>query len=375
MTSVTLGKEVFTDLDFADDISLLAVMLEVLVLALTVMQEEASTFGLQLNWSKTKILVPSSTSSSTVQVADGHVEVVDAFVYLGCLIDSSGGSRGEVLRRIGLARSCMNMLDRRIWKSRIRLETKLHLYQTYIVRVLMYRCETWATTKFLLSLHLTHGHYETSWGYRILAICQMWKSEEPLVVHRFLTWWLIDVCGSSAILLAVHLARTTIEPLQRVSDKYRLTGSDQQEDLATLGSMQLRLTLALWTLASWLLGERPLLEMNGNILWTQQCSSRVCSERRRMRKEIRRYAHFAKCLWPVILFLNTIFKPKWFGNWLPVMYEITHQLQLYQEFHAFLYNENRLEDQQTDDLYFITNNMCYFLSTAQVFSLFYLQIV
>jgi len=61
------GKEVFTDLDFADNVSLLAEMLEVLVLALTVMQEEASTFGLQINWSKTKILqVPSSSSSSTV---------------------------------------------------------------------------------------------------------------------------------------------------------------------------------------------------------------------------------------------------------------------------------------------------------------------
>ena len=83
MTGVTLGKEVFTDLDFADDVSLLAEMLEVLVLALTVMQEEASTFGLQINWSKTKILqVSSSSSSSTVQVADKHVEVVDAFVYI-----------------------------------------------------------------------------------------------------------------------------------------------------------------------------------------------------------------------------------------------------------------------------------------------------
>jgi len=37
---------VFTDLDFADDVSLLAEMLEVLVLAVTVMQEEASTFYL-----------------------------------------------------------------------------------------------------------------------------------------------------------------------------------------------------------------------------------------------------------------------------------------------------------------------------------------
>jgi len=167
MTGVTLGKEVFTDLDFADDVSLLAKMLEVLVLALTVMQEEASTFGLQTNWSKTKILqVPSSSSSSTVQVANEHVEVVDVFVYLGCMIDSSGGSRGEVLHRNGLARSCMNMLERRIWKTSIRLETKLRLYQTYIVPVLMYGCDTWATTKYLLS---RVDAFET-WALRKLRI-------------------------------------------------------------------------------------------------------------------------------------------------------------------------------------------------------------
>jgi len=40
----------------------------------------------------------------------------------------------------------------------------------------------------LASMHLTHGHYTRSRGYHILAMCQMRKSEEPLVVHRFLTW-------------------------------------------------------------------------------------------------------------------------------------------------------------------------------------------
>ena len=79
-------------------------MLQVLVLAMTIMQEEAVAFGLQINWSKTKILqVPPSTPCSTVQVADGHVEMVDAFVYLASMIDSSGGSRREVLHRIGIA--------------------------------------------------------------------------------------------------------------------------------------------------------------------------------------------------------------------------------------------------------------------------------
>jgi len=84
---------------------------------------------------------------STVQVSDGHVEMVDAFVYLGSMIDSSGGSRGEVLRRIGIARSSMNLLEKRIWKSRIRLDTNIRLYQTYIVPVLLYGSETWSTTK------------------------------------------------------------------------------------------------------------------------------------------------------------------------------------------------------------------------------------
>ena len=69
----------FTDLDFADDITLLAEMLEMLVLAMTIMQEEV--FGLQINWLKTKIIqVPPSMPCSTIQVADGYAEMVDAFV-------------------------------------------------------------------------------------------------------------------------------------------------------------------------------------------------------------------------------------------------------------------------------------------------------
>jgi len=47
------------------------------------------------------------------------------------------------------------------------------------------------------------------------------------------------------MLLAVRFAGTTIGPLRRVSDKYRPTGSDPQEDLVTLGYVQLRQTLAL----------------------------------------------------------------------------------------------------------------------------------
>jgi len=42
----TLGDEVFTDLNFADDVSLLAETLDVLLLALGIMNQEAQHFGL-----------------------------------------------------------------------------------------------------------------------------------------------------------------------------------------------------------------------------------------------------------------------------------------------------------------------------------------
>ena len=60
---MSLGQEVFTDLDFADDVSIMAEMLEVLILALEIMNEESSARGLEINWNKTKIQASNISSS------------------------------------------------------------------------------------------------------------------------------------------------------------------------------------------------------------------------------------------------------------------------------------------------------------------------
>ena len=44
---VTVGEEICTGLDYADDVSLLASMLEILVLALEILHEESSQIGLE----------------------------------------------------------------------------------------------------------------------------------------------------------------------------------------------------------------------------------------------------------------------------------------------------------------------------------------
>jgi len=88
-------------------------------------------------------------------LANGHVEVVDTFVYLGCMTDSSDWWQQRGSPALDWLSSVLYEYvgeeDLEFKHQAGLLETKLRLYQTYIVPVLMYGCETWATTKYLLS--------------------------------------------------------------------------------------------------------------------------------------------------------------------------------------------------------------------------------
>jgi len=73
MNGVSFGPLLVLHLDFADDVAILAELLELLVPALEMMTSEAASLGLELNWQKT---------SSTITVLGQLVEVVEEFVYL-----------------------------------------------------------------------------------------------------------------------------------------------------------------------------------------------------------------------------------------------------------------------------------------------------
>jgi len=127
-------------------------MLEVLLLALDILNDEARPLALEVNWQKTKIqsTINPATTLSSVYISGNPVEVVESFIYLGSEIHSSGSSEPEVLRRIGLAKSCFNLMNRGIWCSSISVLTKVQQYRTYIQPVLLYASETWALTRALL---------------------------------------------------------------------------------------------------------------------------------------------------------------------------------------------------------------------------------
>ena len=97
-----VGHEVFTDLDFADDVSIMAEMLEVIIFALEIVDEESFQLELEINWNKTKIQAPESPQAalSMVPVLGHQVEEVDSFIYLGPCIKPGGESDMDTRRRM-----------------------------------------------------------------------------------------------------------------------------------------------------------------------------------------------------------------------------------------------------------------------------------
>jgi len=137
---INIGTERFTDLGYAaDDVTLLAESCGDVVDSLETMSQEALRFGLEINWTKTKIqpIGVQGTIPDHVLVAGNQVELVPSYVrgfcYLGSHVkaDSGRGQRsgGSLRRRVAIARDCMSSLQRGIWKTGIRIDTKLRLFK------------------------------------------------------------------------------------------------------------------------------------------------------------------------------------------------------------------------------------------------------
>jgi len=70
-------------------------------------------------------------------------ESLDRFCYLGSVQDSNRTSGPDILRRLGVATSSMSTFSR-VWsQKRLSLKTKLCIYQTCILSIVLYGLEAW----------------------------------------------------------------------------------------------------------------------------------------------------------------------------------------------------------------------------------------
>jgi len=105
-------------------------------------------FGLHTSWPKTKLQSVGSDSGPDLLnvVVDGNpVDLVESFTYHGSIQTSDRYCRSDITRRIGLASSAMSSLSN-IWNTKhLSIHTKVCVYQTLVLSILLYASETWTS--------------------------------------------------------------------------------------------------------------------------------------------------------------------------------------------------------------------------------------
>jgi hypothetical protein len=138
-------KERLEDLDYADDICLLAQRFCDMGEKLRKLKEEAESAGLYININKTTGMGVNISNRQKFRVDNTEIEEVGSFVYLGSLVSENGETEEDVASRIKKANGVFVQLYP-VWRNRnISKRVKIGIFNTNVKSVLLYACETWKT--------------------------------------------------------------------------------------------------------------------------------------------------------------------------------------------------------------------------------------
>ena len=136
-----------TELAYADDIGLLAENIQSMNRVTEKLESEAAKVGLEINTRKTKIMKIQCNEDATVVLGGNDIEEVSSFEYLGSYVCNDGDVRKEVGVRIAKAGAMFSKM-KKVWNDcKLSLKTKLKLFNSIIISVLIYGCETWKGLK------------------------------------------------------------------------------------------------------------------------------------------------------------------------------------------------------------------------------------
>ena len=145
----TLTKRL-EDLDFADDICMLAHRLQDAQEQLDHLRSTGLRAGLKINVSKTKTMRVNACLNNNIMLSGQAVEDVNEFTYLGSIVSPTGGTEEDIKARRKKAQQAFATL-RPVWSCRSpRTKTKLRIFNSNVKSVLLYGSETWRETNALI---------------------------------------------------------------------------------------------------------------------------------------------------------------------------------------------------------------------------------
>ena len=131
------------DLDFADDLALISSKQTDLQRKSSLLETTATQTGLKVNAKKTKVMRLNTKNTQKIKMQGEDLEEVESFTYLGGIITTKGGCDEDITNRLKKAKGQFQRL-KKIWYSSIfSTKTKIRLFNTLVISVLIYGSETW----------------------------------------------------------------------------------------------------------------------------------------------------------------------------------------------------------------------------------------
>ncbi|KAG6464707.1 hypothetical protein O3G_MSEX014681 [Manduca sexta] len=138
-----------TNLRFADDIVLFANTAEDINRMIEDLATESGKVGLKLNPEKTRVMT--NGNKIKIQLKNTEINYTDEYVYLGQLITQKEHMTKEVERRITNGWKRYWSLKEAMKDKQLHINIKSKLFNTCILPVLMYGCQSWALTQKMTS--------------------------------------------------------------------------------------------------------------------------------------------------------------------------------------------------------------------------------
>ena len=130
------------DLDFADDIAMLATSNQQLQQSTEELKQNAEKVGLRFNAKKCEVM-STQGNNLDIKLDNETVKNTNSFTYLGSKINNEGRSSEDIRVRIGKANAAFGQMSNFMRSKGVQNKTKLKIYNATIVPVLLYGSETW----------------------------------------------------------------------------------------------------------------------------------------------------------------------------------------------------------------------------------------
>ncbi|KAJ4434216.1 hypothetical protein ANN_22764 [Periplaneta americana] len=114
-----------------------------------ILLEASKAIGLEVNPEKTKYMIISRDENivrnGNIKIGDLSFEEVEKFKYLGTTVTNINDTREEI-KPINMGNACYYSVEKLLSSSLLLKSLKVRIYETLILPVVLYGCETWTLT-------------------------------------------------------------------------------------------------------------------------------------------------------------------------------------------------------------------------------------